>query len=174
MATFLTVNSKPAAISSQRTQFLRSFRVLSMLMWYEMSWDWRFVSNSQKNRMVNVDVCAVCGIPAAGQRCSGCQQVSYCGKDHQRQHWKQLHRKECRCYKVSGVFGNGTKWDGMGIWAKNLRRFVARLIPDIYAAIHSSILNVMWNPGDWTIIFWWNKNQQFESNVVYAWSLMDS
>ncbi|KAL1396842.1 hypothetical protein pipiens_010219 [Culex pipiens pipiens] len=51
--------------------------------------------------MVNVDVCAVCGIPAAGQRCSGCQQVSYCGKDHQRQHWKQLHRKECRCYKAT-------------------------------------------------------------------------
>ncbi|XP_055617476.1 SET domain-containing protein SmydA-8 [Toxorhynchites rutilus septentrionalis] len=43
--------------------------------------------------------CAVCGVPA-GQRCAGCQQVTYCGRDHQRQHWKDAHRNECRCYKV--------------------------------------------------------------------------
>ncbi|KAL9692809.1 hypothetical protein quinque_000104, partial [Culex quinquefasciatus] len=48
--------------------------------------------------MVSLEICAVCGVPA-GQRCGGCQQVSYCGKDHQRQHWKELHRKECRCYR---------------------------------------------------------------------------
>ncbi|XP_038105706.1 SET domain-containing protein SmydA-8 [Culex quinquefasciatus] len=50
--------------------------------------------------MVSLEICAVCGVPA-GQRCGGCQQVSYCGKDHQRQHWKELHRKECRCYRLS-------------------------------------------------------------------------
>ncbi|XP_053699243.1 SET domain-containing protein SmydA-8 [Sabethes cyaneus] len=46
------------------------------------------------------ELCAVCGIPA-GQRCSGCQQVTYCGREHQRRHWKDAHRAECRCYKVS-------------------------------------------------------------------------
>ncbi|XP_065074954.1 SET domain-containing protein SmydA-8 [Ochlerotatus camptorhynchus] len=44
--------------------------------------------------------CAVCGIPA-GQRCAGCQQVSYCGRDHQRHHWKAGHRGQCRCCKIS-------------------------------------------------------------------------
>lgn len=50
--------------------------------------------------MAKVESCAVCAIPAS-HRCSGCQQVFYCGRDHQRQHWKQLHRKECHCYKLS-------------------------------------------------------------------------
>ncbi|XP_052866086.1 SET domain-containing protein SmydA-8-like isoform X1 [Anopheles cruzii] len=43
--------------------------------------------------------CAVCKAPA-NQRCSGCQQVVYCNRDHQRQHWKATHRRECCCYRV--------------------------------------------------------------------------
>ncbi|XP_058819012.1 SET domain-containing protein SmydA-8-like [Topomyia yanbarensis] len=46
------------------------------------------------------EVCAVCGIPA-GRKCGGCQQVTYCNQDHQRQHWKATHRNECRSYKIS-------------------------------------------------------------------------
>ncbi|XP_062700427.1 SET domain-containing protein SmydA-8-like [Aedes albopictus] len=44
--------------------------------------------------------CAVCGV-SGGKRCGGCQQVSYCGRDHQRQHWKAGHREQCRCFKIS-------------------------------------------------------------------------
>ncbi|EAT44908.1 AAEL003788-PA, partial [Aedes aegypti] len=44
--------------------------------------------------------CAVCDA-SGGKQCSGCQQVSYCGRDHQRQHWKAGHREQCRCFKIS-------------------------------------------------------------------------
>ncbi|XP_050099780.1 SET domain-containing protein SmydA-8-like [Anopheles aquasalis] len=44
-------------------------------------------------------VCAVCSAPAS-QQCAGCQQTVYCGRDHQRQHWKATHRRECHCYRV--------------------------------------------------------------------------
>eukprot|EP00658_Telonema_sp_P-2_P019330 TRINITY_DN17624_c0_g2_i3.p1 TRINITY_DN17624_c0_g2~~TRINITY_DN17624_c0_g2_i3.p1 ORF type:complete len:164 (-),score=30.15 TRINITY_DN17624_c0_g2_i3:305-796(-) len=38
--------------------------------------------------------CAVCAAPG-GQKCGGCGEVAYCGKEHQRQHWK-LHKQQCR------------------------------------------------------------------------------
>uniref|UniRef100_A0AAG5DWF8 MYND-type domain-containing protein n=1 Tax=Anopheles atroparvus TaxID=41427 RepID=A0AAG5DWF8_ANOAO len=44
-------------------------------------------------------LCGVCRAPAT-QRCSGCQQVAYCGRDHQRQDWKAQHRHQCRRFKV--------------------------------------------------------------------------
>ncbi|XP_058126992.1 SET domain-containing protein SmydA-8-like [Anopheles ziemanni] len=44
-------------------------------------------------------LCSICRAPAA-QRCSGCQQVGYCGRDHQRQDWKAQHRHQCRRFKV--------------------------------------------------------------------------
>ncbi|KAE8736581.1 hypothetical protein FOCC_FOCC017963 [Frankliniella occidentalis] len=37
--------------------------------------------------------CMVCGRPA-GQRCAGCGAAYYCGKDHQKLHWKQ-HKPGC-------------------------------------------------------------------------------
>ncbi|XP_053678254.1 SET domain-containing protein SmydA-8-like [Anopheles nili] len=43
--------------------------------------------------------CSVCSAPAA-HRCAGCQQVAYCGRDHQRTDWKAQHRNQCRRYKV--------------------------------------------------------------------------
>ncbi|XP_058443703.1 SET domain-containing protein SmydA-8 [Malaya genurostris] len=50
--------------------------------------------------MMSDEICAVCGIPAR-RKCGGCQQVTYCDQNHQRQHWKDTHRSECRCYKIS-------------------------------------------------------------------------
>uniref|UniRef100_A0A182KF08 MYND-type domain-containing protein n=1 Tax=Anopheles christyi TaxID=43041 RepID=A0A182KF08_9DIPT len=44
-------------------------------------------------------LCSVCSAPAA-QRCAGCQQVAYCGRDHQRADWKAQHRDQCRRFKV--------------------------------------------------------------------------
>ncbi|XP_066280658.1 egl nine homolog 1-like [Branchiostoma lanceolatum] len=41
------------------------------------------------------DVCAVCGAKSNLKRCSRCQGVMYCGREHQSQHWKQ-HKKICR------------------------------------------------------------------------------
>lgn len=43
--------------------------------------------------------CAVCGV-AADLKCGGCKLVHYCGRDHQRQHWKAGHKTGCKCYKV--------------------------------------------------------------------------
>uniref|UniRef100_A0A4Y0BPW9 MYND-type domain-containing protein n=1 Tax=Anopheles funestus TaxID=62324 RepID=A0A4Y0BPW9_ANOFN len=44
-------------------------------------------------------LCQVCSAPAA-HRCAGCQQVAYCGRDHQRADWKTQHRNQCRRFKV--------------------------------------------------------------------------
>ncbi|XP_066994525.2 SET domain-containing protein SmydA-8 isoform X2 [Anabrus simplex] len=43
--------------------------------------------------------CAVCQSPAT-QCCSGCRCVFYCGRDHQRQHWK-MHKSQCQMYKIA-------------------------------------------------------------------------
>ena len=44
--------------------------------------------------MEEVIGCAVCGDTNA-KRCSRCRLVTYCGKDHQRQHWK-IHKQFCK------------------------------------------------------------------------------
>lgn len=44
------------------------------------------------------NACAVCGVPAAS-KCSGCLQVVYCGKDHQKLHWRS-HKSECKCLQL--------------------------------------------------------------------------
>ncbi|XP_043198838.1 SET domain-containing protein SmydA-8-like [Amphibalanus amphitrite] len=43
--------------------------------------------------------CAVCASPAASG-CSGCHAVFYCGKPHQKAHWKQ-HKPACVPYKIA-------------------------------------------------------------------------
>ncbi|XP_049855223.1 SET domain-containing protein SmydA-8 [Schistocerca gregaria] len=43
--------------------------------------------------------CAVCGAPAS-QCCSGCRAAFYCGRDHQRRHWR-AHRSQCARYRVA-------------------------------------------------------------------------
>lgn len=39
--------------------------------------------------------CAVCNQPS-GLTCGGCKLINYCGKDHQKIHWKQTHKKNCQ------------------------------------------------------------------------------
>jgi len=41
--------------------------------------------------------CAVCAKPAS-KRCSGCQNIFYCSVDHQKSHWKSIHKRECKLY----------------------------------------------------------------------------
>ena len=43
--------------------------------------------------------CALCHSPA-NQRCTGCHVTFYCGKEHQKQHWKK-HKNHCCAYKVT-------------------------------------------------------------------------
>lgn len=43
-------------------------------------------------------VCAICLSPAE-QKCSGCQAVHYCTRDHQKQHWK-MHKNQCSPVRV--------------------------------------------------------------------------
>ncbi|KAJ8669882.1 hypothetical protein QAD02_001141 [Eretmocerus hayati] len=45
-----------------------------------------------------MDSCAKCGKPAE-HRCSGCREVVYCGKEHQRKHWKE-HASSCKAYRL--------------------------------------------------------------------------
>ena len=42
--------------------------------------------------------CSVCQIKA-DKKCTGCNEVTYCGKEHQKKHWA-IHKKDCKCWKV--------------------------------------------------------------------------
>ncbi|KAJ1522235.1 hypothetical protein ONE63_002542 [Megalurothrips usitatus] len=44
-------------------------------------------------------VCVTCSAPAP-LKCSACQAVAYCSRDHQKQHWK-THKGACRPFEVS-------------------------------------------------------------------------
>ena len=46
--------------------------------------------------------CAVCKKPAKN-KCSGCKITFYCGREHQKAHWKK-HSVNCRSYKVKVLF----------------------------------------------------------------------
>ena len=48
--------------------------------------------------MESAQTCAVCS-QEAPHRCSGCQAVYYCSKEHQRKDWKQ-HKATCRAFRV--------------------------------------------------------------------------
>ena len=45
--------------------------------------------------LVAAATCGVCGVPASA-KCSLCSKVAYCGKAHQRVHWKAGHKAVCK------------------------------------------------------------------------------
>lgn len=47
------------------------------------------------------NLCALCSLEAPF-KCTGCKNVSYCGVDHQKQHWK-THKPECRAFEVCAL-----------------------------------------------------------------------
>lgn len=44
---------------------------------------------------IEIMPCQVCGGMVGTMRCKGCRVVAYCGKEHQREHWK-VHKKLCK------------------------------------------------------------------------------
>ncbi|XP_055678969.1 SET domain-containing protein SmydA-8-like [Lutzomyia longipalpis] len=54
----------------------------------------------------SISSCAVCGVEA-NLKCGGCKNVVYCGKDHQKVHWRKGHKAMCKCVelKVDEVMG---------------------------------------------------------------------
>ncbi|XP_063625594.1 SET domain-containing protein SmydA-8 [Cydia splendana] len=48
--------------------------------------------------MKSLGSCYVCLSPSS-QKCSGCQEVHYCSREHQKQHWKQ-HKHQCTPVRV--------------------------------------------------------------------------
>ncbi|CAG9767133.1 unnamed protein product [Ceutorhynchus assimilis] len=49
--------------------------------------------------MSNLNKCNFCQ-NSAQQKCSGCQQIFYCSKEHQKLDWK-CHKKNCQCFKIT-------------------------------------------------------------------------
>eukprot|EP00004_Rigifila_ramosa_P027576 TRINITY_DN9036_c0_g1_i1.p1 TRINITY_DN9036_c0_g1~~TRINITY_DN9036_c0_g1_i1.p1 ORF type:complete len:535 (+),score=84.91 TRINITY_DN9036_c0_g1_i1:20-1624(+) len=45
--------------------------------------------------------CAVCSSTERLRRCQRCHSVWYCGQEHQKSHWKQSHRTECRPQNIA-------------------------------------------------------------------------
>ncbi|XP_055373089.1 SET domain-containing protein SmydA-8 [Condylostylus longicornis] len=48
----------------------------------------------------NLTNCPVCGVKAS-LKCGGCKNVVYCGKEHQKIHWKKEHKNNCKCFEIS-------------------------------------------------------------------------
>lgn len=46
-----------------------------------------------------MDQCAVCGV-LTESRCSSCNAVSYCSREHQISDWKANHKNKCKSYEV--------------------------------------------------------------------------
>ncbi|EDW69913.1 SET domain-containing protein SmydA-8 [Drosophila virilis] len=44
--------------------------------------------------------CAFCQSHAT-QLCAGCRSVVYCSREHQKEHWKRGHKRECKCFELS-------------------------------------------------------------------------
>ena len=51
-----------------------------------------------KNGSLSISQCAICQIKA-DKKCTGCNEVAYCGRECQKKHWS-THRKECKCWKI--------------------------------------------------------------------------
>lgn len=49
--------------------------------------------------LIKMDKCAVCGVPAES-KCSSCNTVFYCSREHQIADWKAKHKNDCKCYEV--------------------------------------------------------------------------
>ncbi|KAI9588022.1 SET domain-containing protein SmydA-8 [Glossina fuscipes] len=60
----------------------------------------RFFSRTWQRIMTNVGKCAVCGTYAS-LKCIACKKVYYCGKEHQKIHWKKGHKSDCKCYEIA-------------------------------------------------------------------------
>ncbi|XP_043709374.1 uncharacterized protein LOC122658462 isoform X2 [Telopea speciosissima] len=48
------------------------------------------------------DGCAVCG-NSANKKCARCKLVRYCSQTCQAEHWKSIHKSECKVVKSSGI-----------------------------------------------------------------------
>ncbi|KAF9051935.1 MM3350-like domain-containing protein [Panaeolus papilionaceus] len=59
---------------------------------------WNEVRSDTKDKL-RVACCAACGKPASRgvdlKTCSGCRKVMYCSIAHQKDHWKERHKKQC-------------------------------------------------------------------------------
>ena len=51
-----------------------------------------------KNGSLSISQCAICQIKA-DKKCTGCNEVAYCGRECQKKHWA-THRKQCKCWKI--------------------------------------------------------------------------
>lgn len=55
------------------------------------------------------NACAVCSAPAT-HRCANCRTAGYCGRAHQRAHWKDGHKAACHPYAVIECPELGRHW----------------------------------------------------------------
>ena len=54
------------------------------------------INDLEPGRRAATKSCAVCGIQANLQTCIRCRKVYYCSREHQKAHWKSVHKRECR------------------------------------------------------------------------------
>lgn len=83
--------------------------------------------------------CAVCGV-AASLKCSGCQGIVYCGKEHQKAHWK-THKKTCVAIQV----GNSSPFDKFNFYHSNPSSCTMTLVWVVTIEPHGTS-----EPGNWS------------------------
>ncbi|KAG0701206.1 hypothetical protein DFH29DRAFT_876028 [Suillus ampliporus] len=57
---------------------------------------WQETTSSTKDKR-SQSACAACGKPGGQdlKTCSGCRAILYCSPEHQKAHWKDVHKKQC-------------------------------------------------------------------------------
>ncbi|KAK4012629.1 hypothetical protein OUZ56_024870 [Daphnia magna] len=60
---------------------------------------WKLIMNRPESSANASKLCAVCRAKAS-QICTGCGEIAYCSKEHQKQHWSSSHKSQCKPYKV--------------------------------------------------------------------------
>ncbi|KAG2075493.1 hypothetical protein BDR04DRAFT_1005673, partial [Suillus decipiens] len=63
---------------------------------YESHGYWRETTSNTKDKR-SQSACAACGKPGGQdlKTCSGCRAILYCSAEHQKMHWKDVHKKQC-------------------------------------------------------------------------------
>eukprot|EP01102_Stenamoeba_stenopodia_P000950 TRINITY_DN1085_c0_g1_i2.p1 TRINITY_DN1085_c0_g1~~TRINITY_DN1085_c0_g1_i2.p1 ORF type:complete len:257 (-),score=39.35 TRINITY_DN1085_c0_g1_i2:65-766(-) len=84
----------------------------------EMIQNTSYLSGKPKQEMIQLARDAIndwktkCHLPGCGatqtaegrplQKCGGCRRALYCGREHQAEHWRSLHKHLCKTYKQIG------------------------------------------------------------------------
>jgi len=98
-------------------------------------------NNLRVRLILGADIsCAVCGKVEDLSVCAGCNSISYCGKDHQMQHWS-THRLDCcrkRTDTMAAYLRKINSWERSGVLTVNQRDHLKHSLSECPVSVHES------------------------------------